>query len=150
MHARLIKKRPGPVTFKKHVFASLPEPSGFAAAIPTMYPRMETTKGHAPIEARICSPLSCHRDSGRKSRAPSADTRTVLGIDCRADPVGQTCSALASAHSSMDAEAQQRSAQRVSTFGSMKTVRPHRYEVGLANGERGTGRERGGGMGKSF
>ena len=115
MHARLIKKGANSLTFKKNVFASLPEPSGFAAAIRTMYLRMETTKGHAPIEARICSPLSCHRDSGRKSRAPSADTRTVLGIDCRADPVGQTCSALASTHSSMDAEAQERSAPLPST-----------------------------------
>ena len=115
VHVRLIKKGRILSLLRRNVFASLPEPSGFAAAIRTLYHGMDTTKGHAMIEGRICSPLSCHRDSGRKSRAPSADTRTVLGIDCRADPVGQTCSALASTHSSMDAEAHQRSAPLPST-----------------------------------
>ena len=79
--------------FKKIELRALPEPEGVGTALRLSYLRSEPTGGAAPINCRVWSRSSCRNWSCRKVGAPARSAALVPGIDCGADPVGQTCSA---------------------------------------------------------
>ena len=115
MHAQLSKKTWSCLIFKKIAWRELPEPEGVGTALMLSYPRMETTEGHAPIDCRVWSRSSCRNWSCPEVGAPARPAALVPGIDCGADPVGQTCSASSTEHYCVASESQQHSAPLQST-----------------------------------
>ena len=101
--------------FKKIELGALPEPAGFGAALRPSYLCMETTEGHAQIKCRIWSRSSCRNWSCPEVGAPARSAALVPGIDCGADPVGQTCSASSTEHYCVASESWAHSAPLHST-----------------------------------
>ena len=115
MHAELTKKMAFRVIFKKIELRALPEPEGVGIALMLSYPRMDTTEGHAPIDCRVWSRSSCLSWSFPEVGAPARPAALVPGIDCGADPVGQSCSASSTEHYCVASESWTHSAPLHST-----------------------------------
>ena len=77
---------------RRSEFVALPELEGVGAALRLSYPGMDTTGGHAVINGLIWSRLACRTWSCTQVGAPARPAALVPGIDCGADPVGQTWS----------------------------------------------------------
>ena len=109
------KKTGSRLIFKKIAFVVAPEPEGVGAALGLRYPGMDTTGGHAVVNGLIWSRSSCRIWSCRKVGAPARSAALVPGIDCGADPVGQTCSASSTEHYCVASESWTHSAPLHST-----------------------------------
>ena len=116
VQAELTKKHPFRVIFKKHeLLRALPKPEGVGVALRLSYLCMDTTEGHAQFDCRVWSRSSCRNWSCPEVGAPARSAALVPGIDCGADPVGQTCSASSTEHYCVASESQQHSAPLHST-----------------------------------
>ena len=115
VHAQLSKKTWSCLIFKKIASRELPEPEGVGTALRLSYLRNQPTGGVAPIDCRIWSRSSCRNWSCPQVGAPARPAALVPGIDCGADPVGQTCSASSTEHYCVASESWTHSAPLHST-----------------------------------